>query len=101
MGITDITQAVGLTGSVVLFELVMDDGEGGKDHSWLMCFVAGVVLGLEGVYPHPHFVVYYLESKIQRWPEQLFFSDIRSYNAVPDHMHKSIKPVASISLLGA
>jgi hypothetical protein len=101
MGILDVTEAVKLVGHPVMFELVFDDGSGGKDVMWSFCFVAGVVLGLEGVYPHPHFCVYYMESKTDRYPEQVFFEDIRSYVIVPEAKDKPLKPVRSISLVSS
>lgn len=72
MAILHVTEALKLVGSAVSFELAYDDGEGGVDISHCLCFVAGVVLGLEGVYPHPHFVVYYLDSITDKRPEQVF-----------------------------
>lgn len=102
MGIVHITEALKLVGSAVSFELAYDDGEGGKDISHCLCFVAGVVLGLQGVYPHPHFVVYYLDCKTsKRWPEQVFFEDIRSWRYIPETRHKQpVKPVYGVGLLG-
>lgn len=101
MGILNITEAVKLVGSAVTFELAYDDGEGGVDISHCLCFVAGVVLGLQGVYPHPHFVVYYLDSTTAKWPEQVFFEDIRSFRYVPEVRTKRLKPVYGVGLLGS
>lgn len=99
MAIKDVTEAAKLVGKSVMFECVLDDEQGGKVTIWTFCFVAGVVLGLEGVYPHPHFVVYYMESKSDRYPEKVFFDDIRSYSVVPESKSKPLKPVSSISLI--
>ena len=102
MAILHVTEALKLVGSAVSFELAYDDGEGGVDISHCLCFVAGVVLGLEGVYPHPHFVVYYLDSIADKRPEQVFFEDIRSYRYLPETRQKRpIKPVYGVGLLGS
>lgn len=102
MAIVHITEALKLVGSAVTFELAFDDDKGGVDVCHCMCFVAGVVLGLQGVYPHPHFVVYYLDSTTARYPEQVFFQDIRSYRYVPETRHKqAVKPVYGVGLLGS
>lgn len=102
MAIVHVTEALKLVGSAVSFELTYDDDQGGTETSHLLCFVAGVVLGLEGVYPHPHFVVYYLDSSTAKWPEQVFFQDIRSYRYLPQTRRKRpIKPVYGVGLLGS
>jgi len=101
MGIVDITEAVKLVGSVVTFELAYDDGEGGVGTHHCLCFVAGVVLGLQGVYPHPHFSVYFLDSVSDKYPEQVFFEDVRSFRRVPETRHKPLKPVYGVGLLSS
>lgn len=101
MGIVNVTEAVKLVGSVVIFELAFEDDDGLTDTSFSCVFVAGVVLGLEGVYPHPHFCVYYMDSKTDRYPDQVFLRDIRSYTVVPVDKRKPIKPIYSVSLIGA
>ncbi|AWE96412.1 hypothetical protein CSC26_3684 [Pseudomonas aeruginosa] len=39
--------------------------------------IAGVVLALEGVYEHPHFMVFSLFGS-ETYPSEMFWSDIRT-----------------------
>lgn len=77
MAVFDVTEACGYLGKTVLVELVFDDPDDGQIVIWSFVQIAGVVLALEGVYQHPHFMVF-SASECQQYPDEMFWSDIRT-----------------------
>lgn len=78
MAVFDVTEAVSYLGKTVLIELVWDDD---PEPLWRIVRIAGVVLSLEGVYDHPHFMVFSV-SRPQTYPCEMFWSDIRTIKVI-------------------
>lgn len=76
-----VPEAAEFLDSTVWVELFFDDPECGYFHSWRCVRIVGVVLSLEGVYEHPHFLGFdpFNPSK---YPDEVFWSDIRSITRV-------------------
>ncbi|HCF2515356.1 TPA: hypothetical protein NIC53_006939 [Pseudomonas aeruginosa] len=71
-----VLNAISLIGKTVLVELVWEDD---SETLWRCVRIAGVVLALEGVYEHPHFMVFSLfGSETETYPSEMFWSDIRT-----------------------
>lgn len=70
----DAPSAVALLGKRVLVEQSFEDEPGTL---WQCAVIVGVVLPLEGVYRHPHFLVLDMAGE-QKFPEEVFWSAIRS-----------------------
>jgi len=77
----DVPSAVALLGKRVLVELTCEDE---PRSLWQGCTIVGVVLPLEGVYRHPHFLVMDMAGK-QVFPEEVFWADIRSLMVLKRH----------------
>ncbi|MDU7753009.1 MAG: hypothetical protein E7J92_27880 [Pseudomonas aeruginosa] len=58
-----VLNAISLIGKTVLVELVWEDD---SETLWRCVRIAGVVLALEGVYEHPHFMVFSLLASLAR-----------------------------------
>ncbi|MDX3998436.1 hypothetical protein QYP02_36145 [Pseudomonas aeruginosa] len=69
-----VLNAISLIGKTVLVELVWEDD---SETLWRCVRIAGVVLALEGVYEHPHFMVFSLFGS-ETYPSEMFWSDIRT-----------------------
>lgn len=83
MAVFDVTEAVAYLGRTVLIELVWDDD---PEPLWCVVQIAGVVLALEGVYEHPHFMVFNF-SRPQTYPDEMFWSDIRTIRLLKPRAH--------------
>ena len=77
------TEAILLLGKTVLVELVWDDD---PEPLWCFVHIAGVVLALEGIYEHPHFMVF-SESRSQVYPDEMFWSDIGTLRVLERRRH--------------
>ncbi|HEP7884178.1 hypothetical protein [Pseudomonas multiresinivorans] len=75
-----IENALSLIGKTVLVELVWPDD---PEPLWCCVRIAGAVLALEGVYEHPHFMVFSL-ARPQTYPDEMFWSDIRTLRVLKD-----------------
>lgn len=87
MAVFDVTEAVAYLGRTVLIELVWDDD---PEPLWCVVQIAGVVLALEGVYEHPHFMVFNV-SRPQTYPDEMFWSDIRTIRVLENRRNRSSK----------
>ncbi len=72
--LASVLNAISLIGKTVLVELVWEDD---SETLWRCVRIAGVVLALEGVYEHPHFMVFSLFGS-ETYPSEMFWSDIRT-----------------------
>ncbi|QNH00282.1 hypothetical protein [Pseudomonas sediminis] len=78
-GITlDAATAIGYIGKTVLIEQVWDIY---PDSIWSIFHIVGVMLPIEGVYPHGCFMVV-CPTDDTPFPEELFFVNIRTLKAV-------------------
>ncbi|MDH1261392.1 hypothetical protein [Pseudomonas sp. GD03944] len=77
----DAPSAVALLGKRVLLELTLEDE---PRSIWQCAVIVGVVLPLEGVYRHPHFMVLDMAGE-QAFPEEVFWGDIRSLVVLKRH----------------
>lgn len=84
----DTPSAVALLGKRVLVELALEDEPGTL---WQCAVIVGVVLPLEGVYRHPHFLVLDMAGE-QTFPEEVFWSAIRSLVVLKRHGHLARQP---------
>lgn len=73
--------AVALLGKRVLLELALEDE---PKSLWQCAVIVGVVLPLEGVYRHPHFLVLDMAGE-QAFPEEVFWASIRSLVVLKQH----------------
>lgn len=87
MAVFDVTEAVAYLGRTVLIELVWDED---PEPHWCCVHIAGLVLGLQGVYEHPHFMVFSV-AKPQSYPDELFWSDIRTIRVLENRSNRSSK----------
>jgi len=89
MAVFDVTEAVRYLGKTVLVELVWDDE---PEPLWCLVRIAGVVIALEGVYQHPHFMVFSC-VRPQTYPDEMFWSDIRTIKVLdrPSIRHSAAK----------
>lgn len=87
MAVFDVTEAVAYLGRTVLIELVWDDD---PEPLWCVVQIAGVVLALEGVYEHPHFMVFNV-SRPQTYLDEMFWSDIRTIRVLENRRNRSSK----------
>lgn len=87
MAVFDVTEAVAYLGRTVLIELVWDED---PEPYWCCVHIAGLVLGLQGVYEHPHFMVFSV-AKPQSYPDELFWSDIRTIRVLENRSNRSSK----------
>lgn len=78
MAVFDVTEAVSYLGKTVLIELVWDED---PEPLWCIVRIAGVVLSLEGVYEHPHFMVFSV-ARPQTYPDEMLWSDIRTIKVI-------------------
>ncbi|WP_076426701.1 hypothetical protein [Aquipseudomonas alcaligenes] len=78
-----VQEAVLLLGKTVLVELAWDDD---PEPLWCLVHIAGVVLGLQGVYEHPHFMVFNASGG-QAYPNEMFWSDIRTLRVMDQSRH--------------
>lgn len=81
MAVFDVTDAVSYLGKTVLVELAWDDPDDGKFELWRIVRVVGVVLALEGVYEHPHFMVFDF-SRPQAFPDEMMWEHIRTVRVI-------------------
>lgn len=77
MAVFDVTDAVSYLGKTVLFELSFEDDDEGIVEIWRCVHVVGVVLELQGVYPHPHFLCFDLPEP-GGFPSEVFWSDVKT-----------------------
>ncbi|WP_044871456.1 hypothetical protein [Pseudomonas sp. LFM046] len=70
----DFPSATSLIGRTVLVELSWPDD---PISVWSCVHIVGVVLSLEGVYEHPHFLTMDIDEP-QPFPNEMFWSNIRS-----------------------
>ena len=77
MAVFDVTDALAYLGKTVLFELSFDDEDGVTFEMWRCVHVVGVVLELEGVYQHPHFLCFDLPDP-GGFPTELLWSDVKT-----------------------
>ena len=78
MATFDVTEAVSYLGRTALVELVwVDEDTGEIDDMWCCVHIVGVVLALEGVYEHPHFLTM---DFAHPWPtpHEMFWDNIRA-----------------------
>lgn len=87
MAVFDVTEAVAYLGRTVLIELVWDED---PEPHWCCVYIAGLVLGLQGVYEHPHFMVFSV-AKPKSYPDELFWSDIRTIRVLENRRNRSSK----------
>lgn len=76
-------EAVLLLGTTALVELVWDDD---PESLWRLVHIVGVVIALQGVYEHPHFMVF-SASGGQIYPDEMFWSDIRTLRVLEQNQH--------------
>lgn len=76
-------EAVLLLGKTALVELAWDDD---PESLWCLVHIVGVVLALQGVYEHPHFMVF-SASGGQTYPDEMFWSDIRTLRVLEQSQH--------------
>lgn len=76
-------KAVLLLGKTALVELAWDDD---PEPLWCLVHIVGVVLALQGVYEHPHFMVF-SASGGQTYPNEMFWSDIRTLHVLEQSRH--------------
>ncbi len=74
----DPVTAIGYIGQTVLIEETWDAY---PDSIWSLFHIVGVVLPVEGVYPHGCFMVVSPNDETP-YPEKLFFSNIRTIRAI-------------------
>lgn len=77
MAVFDFTEACAYLGKTVLVELVFDRPDDGHVVMWSFVQIVGVVLAFEGVYQHPHFMIFSASERHQH-PYEMFWSDIRT-----------------------
>ena len=78
-GITlDAATAFSYVGKTVLVEQVWDDE---PDSTWYCLHIVGVILPIEGVYPHGCFMTLELNGE-DPFPNELFFRNIRTIRAM-------------------
>jgi hypothetical protein len=77
MAVFDVTEALSYLGKTVLVELAFDDPDDGHFQHWCCVHIVGVVLALEGVYDHPHFMYLDLVNP-SSYPYEMMWEDIRT-----------------------
>lgn len=75
MAVFDVTEALSYLGKTVLLETTFHDPDEGVCRDWSIVHIVGVVLALEGVYSHSHFL--YLDAvNPSSYPYELWWEHI-------------------------
>lgn len=76
----DLPSAFALLGKTVRVELVWDEDDLPL-HTTTR--IVGLVIAVEGLYKHPHFLTVDLDNP-SRYPQEMFWADIRSLEVLED-----------------
>jgi len=86
MAVTNLTDALPFLRKTVLLELQFDE-DGDLVTRWCFVRIAGVMLDFDGFWNSPYFLGFEVGSTV-RFPDEFFWSDIRSITVVSDRRYR-------------